>query len=79
MVDLQYSFVLSTPSSTTVTTLAVTARLSPCLSGRHTLSADMYVSLNGVISDCQSSLNLTVTSKYIKYDSVASIQYDLLI
>lgn len=46
MVALRYSFVLSTPSSTTVTTSAVTVRLSPCLSGRHTLSADRCFSLN---------------------------------
>lgn len=50
MVALQYSFVLSTPSCTTVTTSAVTARPSPCLSGRHTLSADRYFPPNVALS-----------------------------
>lgn len=44
MVDLLCSSVPNTPSSTTATTSAATARLSLCLSGRHTLSADRYCS-----------------------------------
>lgn len=44
MVDLLCSSVPGTPSSTTVTTSAATARLSSCLSGHRTQSADRYCS-----------------------------------